>query len=80
MTATNLPLIISCSGAGISNPAFAQPNDPTLIVWLGTQDGKTYRLPLSGPAISQLWEVVSNWRQVRDFLSETKPPEPDKLQ
>ena len=80
MSITRLPLIEKCLAAGAANPAFHQPNDPILTVQLETQDGQIFLLPLSERATSRLWEVVSNWRQARDFLLELEPPEQDKLQ
>jgi hypothetical protein len=80
MTVTKFPLIAKCRAAVGANPEFQQPNDPTLTVQLETQDGQIFLLPLSEPATSLLWEVVSNWRQARDFLLAKEPPEPGKLQ
>jgi hypothetical protein len=71
---------VTCSGGSIANRAFQPATDPSLTVNLQTQDGQIYLLPLSELAISQLWEVVSNWRQARDFLLELEPPEPPKRQ
>ena len=41
MTATKLPMMTGCSGAGIRNDAIQPPSDPILSVMLQTQDGQT---------------------------------------
>jgi hypothetical protein len=80
MKPINLPQMVKCSAGMIANYAFQPATDPALTVQLQTQDGQIYLLPLSEPAISLLWEVVSNWRQARDFLSQSKPSGPTTLQ
>lgn len=75
-----LPQIVSCGSGTVRNSALQPSTDPILQVTLQTQDGRIYLLPLSEKGCAQLWEVISNWRRARDFLSEQESPEPSKLQ
>src|ERR1700674_3743356 len=68
MTATVLPQMVACSAASIANPAFQPPSDPILTVNLGTQDGTNFLLPLSEGGATQLFQVISEWWQVRDLM------------
>ena len=80
MTATKLPMMIDCSGGSIRNDALQPATDPILTVTLTAQDGTHYLLPLSEAGIAKLYQVISDWRRARDFLSELEPPEPTKRQ
>lgn len=76
-TTTNLlQMIVGCSGAGISTNASQIGADPTLTLILESYDGQHYLLPLSEPGVTALQQVLSNWRQTRNFLSEQMPPLP----
>jgi len=80
MTTINVPTIVDWLGTIQRNDEIQPPTDPILILKLKTQDGSQCFLPLSERGISRLWEAISEWRQVRNFLSTSEPPEPDKLQ
>jgi hypothetical protein len=80
MAETRLPMIVNCTGGLIANRAFQHPTDPIFQVMLETQDGHHYVLPLSERGCAKLVEVISKWRQFRDFMSEQEPPEPSKRQ
>jgi hypothetical protein len=80
MTTFNVPLIVDWQGTIQRNDEIQPPTDPILTLKLKTQDGSHYFLPLSERGISRLWEAISEWRQARDFLSQSKSPAPDKLQ
>jgi hypothetical protein len=80
MEATRLAMVIDCSGGSIRNDALQPASDPILQLTLETQDGQCYLLPLSERGAARVFEVISNWRQSRDFLSELEPPEPAKRQ
>ena len=80
MTTITLPKVVGCTGALIANYAFQPATDPSLTVTLQTQDGQNYLLTLSERGCAQLFQVISNWRLSRDFLSEQESPEPTKRQ
>jgi hypothetical protein len=80
MPATKLPTIVACPSAMIRNDQIQPPTDPILIVTLEAEDKSVYLLPLSEAGVSKLYQIVSDWRRGRDFLSEQEPPEPSKLQ
>ena len=80
MTATVLPMMVDCSGSTIRNDALQPLTDPILTVRLAPQDGTNYLLPLSELGTSRLFQLISDWRRARDFLSELQPPEPTKRQ
>ncbi len=80
MTAILLPMMIDCSGSTLRNDELQPPTDPILTACLKAQDGTYYLLPLSEAGIVKLYQVISDWRRARDFLSELEPPEPAKRQ
>jgi len=75
-----LPMIVGCSGAGISTGATPITADATLTVILETRDGQHYLLPLSELGADALLQVFSHWRLTRDFLSDRAPPKTSPLQ
>ena len=70
MGATRLPLVVRCSVVKTANPPLQPDVAPTLELTLETQDGQRYLLPLTEAGSATLFEVISNWRQLQEFLPE----------
>jgi|GEM_PF-6701795 hypothetical protein len=78
---TQLPLIVESPSSAVSNPALEGADvEPTLTAQLNTLGGDIYLVPLSVRAARDLLLALSNWKPLKDALSESDVPEPPKKQ